>query len=111
MGYKPANPDPDFSRSNLHQLECGTEHERVAVASFFREKPVLPDPVLPLLIFNLISTNVLLVEESAKRLGSYGALASNSLPVLTNLLSHPKKYVHFAASNSIFRIQSVRTDR
>ena len=108
---RPIVTDADISAQNLRQLELGTESERVAAASFFRHQPLPPQQVVPLLIAGLSSTNILLIQESAKTLGFYQAAASNSVPFLEPHFSHPKKYVRIAVSNSLAQIQTALAER
>jgi hypothetical protein len=103
----PAKP-LNYGSSNLFQLQIGTDAQRAAAASFFFEEPILPHLVIPLLHSNLFGTNIQLVETSAKALGAYGGRAQDSSGALSNLLSHPKRYVRLAASNALQRIQISR---
>src|SRR5437016_2654938 len=78
--------------------------------SFFREKPLLAERVVPLLIAGLTSGNRELQEESAKALGSYRADATNAFPILSRLSTNRNRYVASAASNALFKFRTKRDD-
>ena len=96
--------DSDHTLRHILTLESGAEADRVGAAWALgnaRERPVR---VVPLLMTNLGSGNLSLVENCVIALGEYGAEARGALPVLSNLLGHPKPGIREAASNAMVRI-------
>jgi hypothetical protein len=91
---------------NLLLLEAGGPGDRVGAAMFFVDSPTRAERVIPALLANLNSTNATLVEYSVKALKAYGPHARPALPVLSNLVAHPRKHVASAASEAIRAIQS-----
>lgn len=81
---------------------------KVGAAIFFRDAPVLPEKVVPLLMRGLDSTNCALIERCAQALGAYGVHSVETLPKLSNLVSHPRPYVAKAAIEAIEKINAAR---
>jgi hypothetical protein len=97
--------DPRRELIPLYTLEMGQIPARVGAAMELMDKPRLPKRAIPLLISNLSSTNRSVQEKCALALGAYGFEARAALPVLSNLLAHPKERVRPAASNAITAIK------
>jgi hypothetical protein len=96
--------DPRRELIPLYTLEMGQIPARVGAAMELMDRPRLPERAIPLLITNLSSTNRSVQEKCALALGAYGFEARAALPVLSNLLEHPKERVRAAASNAITAI-------
>ena len=98
--------DPDWRHRHLITLEFGPEADRVGAAWALGNETFAPEKAVPLLVANLSSTNRALVENCAIALGKYGPPAAPALPVLTNLLAHPKLAIRSAVSNAVTEIGS-----
>lgn len=98
--------DPTGCIRNLLHLESTNDAAKVGAAMLFRDSPVMPERVVPLLIKILTSSNRALLERSAQALGSYGAQSKPALPLLTNLSHHPRPAVSRAALSAIDRIEN-----
>ena len=97
--------DTDGFLQNMLYLESGRPSERPAAALYFRDIRREPERIIPLLISNLAPTNSAnLLQNASEALGSYGTNAVSALPMLSNLVTHPRTYVAAAASNAIQRI-------
>jgi hypothetical protein len=82
-------------------VTANSEYGQMSFLASLSESQKYPHRVLPILFSSLTSTNPAVLENRAQALGNYGALAADALPQLSNLMNHPKGYVHRAASNAI----------
>ena len=100
--------DPYGQIANLLNLESGSVPRQVAGAMFFRDRPVLPERVVPLLSQSLASTNRPLLESAARALGEYGSAAQSALPALCQLTNNSHRFVAIAAVNALTKIQTAK---
>lgn len=102
--------DPNRMFRPLYVLELGPTPERVGAAMELADFPRMPERAVPLLIANLASTNRSVQEHCAVALGKFGEKASNALPAIEKLLTHPRERVQLAASNAIIAIQGGKSE-
>ena len=91
----------DWADSQLSTLALSSPADRVGAAWALGNSTHAPDKAVPLLMQDLNSTNRALIENCALALGKYGAPAHPALPLLSNLLDHPRPAIRSAASNAI----------
>jgi hypothetical protein len=96
----------DQSLQNLLALEHGPNAFKLAAVTYFIDHPDHSKRVIPRLINNLASTNVTLVEYSARALSGYSGEAQPALASLTKIAAHPRPRVANAASNAIIAIRT-----
>jgi hypothetical protein len=93
--------DPSSSMRQTITLETGTDTEKLAALFYFKNNPIEPQKVIPLLNLSINSSNPSLQVDAALALSSYGWQARPSLPLLSNLLSSPIPEVSRVASNAV----------
>ena len=97
--------DPEGIIGNLVNLQRDGDGAKIGAALFFRDRPILPERVVPLLTRTVISADRTLVNFSAQALGAYGTNAAAALSVLETLARHPNTAISNSAAAAVLQVK------